>query len=73
MVLSLAVESRQNQRNQAHTTENMFDSIADIPIIPSRIKKKREKKAPLTKDNALRNVFRAKRKNIINKRKQNGR
>jgi len=51
----------------------MFDSIADIPIIPSRIKKKREKKAPLTKDNALRNVFRAKRKNIINKRKQNGR
>jgi len=51
----------------------MFDSIADIPIIPTTIPKKKENKILYTKTNALRNVYQAKRNNIINKRRENGR
>jgi len=51
----------------------MFDSIANIPTIPTTIPKKKDIKIPYNKKDALRNIYQVKRNNIINKRKQNGR
>jgi|TARA_R100000687_G_scaffold6969_2_gene6261 hypothetical protein len=52
-----------------------FNDIIDIPIIrPEKVvENEYEGRIPYTKKDALRNVFRAKRSNIINKGKQNGR
>ena len=52
-----------------------FNDIIDIPIIkPEKVvENEYEGRIPYTKKDALRNMFRAKRSNIINKGNTNGR
>jgi len=52
-----------------------FNNIINIPIIKHDkiVEKDFENKVKYTKEDSLRNIYRAKRSNIINKGKKNGR